>query len=1743
MYATKRYKENEEYREKLKQNSAVKYKTIESHKEDVKRRSKHKYETNESHKEDVKRRSKHKYETNESHKEDVKQRTWEKDYDQSVFNQPDEENEEMIEKQHDAIPEVVTDTCLQPVDIAQEVLDHYFDDVYNIAPGEGQNPIRMLQEEGNEAKTFPHLFPSGNFSRNESREVKISLSRYFNNRLMNADNRFAKDTNYIFFCQYLSELKQVIDKTQISIRKSLSNLDGKKPVTAEMLQNREVLSNLLKNDEAMRFMQPIRGTPAYWSVTQKDLFAMLRQLGIPTWFCSFSAAEFRWNEIVGTILHQRNDDRKPTELDWSDKSEILRSNPVTVARMFEHRFHIFQREVIMSPSKPIGKIVDFFVRVEFQQRGSPHMHCLYWVENAPKLDEDSEETICSFIDKYVTCAIPSEDDDPELRQIVLDVQQHSKSHSKSCRKKGTDCRFNFPRPPSERTFISRNLEEEVAGSNDDKLKSAQAKDVLLKVWNEVLDDVNASKTTEEIFASIDLAQNVYETSHRILASKATVILERNPVDMWTNQYNPCLLKCWDANMDIQYVLDPFSCIVYIVSYISKAEREMGMLLKQTQIEASEGNLSARDTIKKIGSAYLNHREVSAQEAVYRVCNLKMKESSRKVIFIPVGENPTRLSKPLAQIKQKNHRKTGVHEVTADNASDDDGEDDEDDSMWMTNIVERYENRPELNLFHKMCLAEFCSDYRVLAKSQIPKGEKEGVYELKNGKGFIQKRSRGQPAVIRYPRFNKESAPEKYYQCLLQLFLPYWNLKHLKPPGFDLYQTFFETGHVKIKPNKNLQTVKSIVEKNHHYFSKNEDVMQNAQEKLELLGEPEDAWARLCPESELNRRECLSEKLEIQNTETTEPESSFEIDQQFSSDVIYHVKETKNTSQEMLPLLRSLNEKQKQIFFAVHDWCIKKSLGENVEPMHIFVTGGAGTGKSHLIKSIHYEASRLLGRTLPSPSDISVILTAFTGTAAFNIGGNTIHHVFSLAKSLPIPYEPLKEQSLNGIRSRLEHLQILVIDEVSMVYKRILYYIHERLVQIKKCKQPFGGVSIIAVGDFYQLPPVKQRKDERLYSENSSYPVDYWLDFFKIVELDEVMRQREDLAFANILNSLRTRTSEEPLSDEAKAMLKECIREGPEEVLHVYSTNQEVNDYNLKMLRENSEELIEVPAKDYQRERTTGKLTLRDKPLTVTRVDGLSASLLLAVNARVMLTRNVCVKDGLVNGAMGYILHFEYEDKQPVKEVEAIGVIFDSKNTGKVQGKVTPNGNLVPIKRIEEDIREKNSKNVVRHQFPLKLSWACTAHKVQGMTAKEVVVNLDRTFSPGQAYVALSRVTTKDGLFIECKNEDVLQKKIYADLDVKVALRSMEKYVSTEDNISNEDIGIHKTILLLNVQSLRAHFHEIMHDSRIARADLLCFTETWLREDENIQDIEIPNFRLHHVTRSQCYDKSSDVSTRLQTARGGGVGVYIKETNENILIKALEYVNIEGILQSDVRSYVAGCDLCARRKAPLKTKRGPMQPMEVGYPMERIATDILEEFLVTGKGNRYILVVSDYFYKWSEAIPMPNMEAKTVAKLVVEEVICRFGVPVSIHSDQGRQYESLLFSEVPKNNLVWIMLDRMERAHNLVRRHSEDAILRKKHHHDMKMSYEHFTAADLVYVYFPQRKTGCSAKLTSYWLGPFQVVANVSEVLNKVNCGRNGKKQSSGSGEEQENLKSVQTDWWTDDGQQVIRKAHFTFHLR
>ncbi len=193
-----------------------------------------------------------------------------------------------------------------PVDIGQEALDQYFDDILNLAPAEGNGPVKLLSDFANEAKCFPVLFPYGCNTYHEKRDKRLTLSRYFNNRILHADGRFAQNVEYIFFAQYMSEIEQVVSNVSIALRKGKSGCMSQK-VDAAVLNDEESLKKLLEFDDGFRFLKPIRGTPAFWQTAQRDLLACVRQLGIPTWFCSFSSADMRWNNLLFSILKQEEE--------------------------------------------------------------------------------------------------------------------------------------------------------------------------------------------------------------------------------------------------------------------------------------------------------------------------------------------------------------------------------------------------------------------------------------------------------------------------------------------------------------------------------------------------------------------------------------------------------------------------------------------------------------------------------------------------------------------------------------------------------------------------------------------------------------------------------------------------------------------------------------------------------------------------------------------------------------------------------------------------------------------------------------------------------------------------------------------------------------------------------------------------------------------------------------------------------------------------------------------------------------------------------------------------------------------------------------------------------------------------------------------------------------------------------------------------------------------------------------------
>lgn len=165
----------------------------------------------------------------------------------------------------------------------------------------------------------------------------------------------------------------------------------------------------------------------------RDLFAMLKQLGIPTFSITFSAAEKRYTEIIEAICFQQGIE-VPQDLDWVQYYKIINSNIVIATGMLDKRFHDFINHIIMSLLNPIGEVKDIFGRIEFQARGWQHYHGLIWIENAPEWQKSPDSEVTAFIDKYMYCQIPNEDEDKELFHIVSSVQQHSKAHTKTCRK-------------------------------------------------------------------------------------------------------------------------------------------------------------------------------------------------------------------------------------------------------------------------------------------------------------------------------------------------------------------------------------------------------------------------------------------------------------------------------------------------------------------------------------------------------------------------------------------------------------------------------------------------------------------------------------------------------------------------------------------------------------------------------------------------------------------------------------------------------------------------------------------------------------------------------------------------------------------------------------------------------------------------------------------------------------------------------------------------------------------------------------------------------------------------------------------------------------------------------------------------------------------------------------------------------------------------------------------------------------
>ena len=271
-----------------------------------------------------------------------------------------------------------------------------------LAPGEGQKPISFNSVDC-EYLAFPKLYCGKAFNEDNRKNLSISdLAKY---KLRYFDRRFAECPQILFF---LLRQKQ-IDNLRRAINVVLKKRDKSQELKVGDVLDKQMVDRLIRSDEAYKILAQDRTSPSFWEKKMRDLMAMIRQLGVPTFFLTLSAAETRWNELI-CILEKISSGKDITEemardMKIDDKYRLIKNDPVTCAQYFDHRF----RELLKvlkhkcGPFSPF-ELIDYFVRVEFQHRGSPHVHCLLWLENAPNIRSSDDVTaVETFIDQFIVC--------------------------------------------------------------------------------------------------------------------------------------------------------------------------------------------------------------------------------------------------------------------------------------------------------------------------------------------------------------------------------------------------------------------------------------------------------------------------------------------------------------------------------------------------------------------------------------------------------------------------------------------------------------------------------------------------------------------------------------------------------------------------------------------------------------------------------------------------------------------------------------------------------------------------------------------------------------------------------------------------------------------------------------------------------------------------------------------------------------------------------------------------------------------------------------------------------------------------------------------------------------------------------------------------------------------------------------------------------------------------------------------
>ncbi len=415
-------------------------------------------------------------------------------------------------------------------------------------------------------------------------------------------------------------------------------------------------------------------------------------------------------------------------------------------------------------------------------------------------------------------------------------------------------------------------------------------------------------------------------------------------------------------------------------------------------------------------------------------------------------------------------------------------------------------------------------------------------------------------------------------------------------------------------------------------------------------------------------------------------------------------------------------------------------GENV-----FLTGSAGAGKTYTLNQyINYLKAR----------KVSVAITASTGIAATHMNGMTIHTWAGIGIKDFLSEEDLKRmKERKYLKEHLENAQVLIIDEISMLHAKQLNLVNQVLKYFKESDEAFGGIQVIVAGDFFQLPPVG-RNDER-NRDKFCFMSDAWVEAkFRVCYLTEQHRQGNDY-LNDILNAIRAQAIG---TEHRNALQGTRHQEIGDTYTRLYTHNMDVDSINFRHLNEIDNEPRQFDAQCDGNDKLieTLKSSVR-APETLT----------LKKHAKVMFVKNN-FDLGYINGSLGEVIGFEEDDE--------FGVLPKVKLT---------DGTTLLVEPATWSVDNEAGKTIASfQQIPLRLAWAITIHKSQGMTLEAAEIDLSHTFEKGQGYVALSRLKTLDGLRLKGFNEQALE---LDSLAIKADRRFQELSSEAEEHFENIDL--------------------------------------------------------------------------------------------------------------------------------------------------------------------------------------------------------------------------------------------------------------------------------------------------------------------------------------------------------------------